>query len=217
MSLADLHVHGAPPPSLGAALFVIATEMHERFAEVASFKENISLKSCILCSLTVRDFMIRIGFKDAEVRPCCFVIRADTLDGKEQLHSLAIGQPDFKMGKDRSKGGWWGHMVCVLPAAGWLIDTTLFQAKRVYWKELPGMFAAPLDPGERPVSVQDIDHHSLAAFRAVSGAGHVLRLQWLDQPENRYWKNGPDTAPYRRRPIVNQMVETYESLQKRRT
>lgn len=212
MSLSDFIPLDTPPPSLGAALHVIASEMHEAFAADATLKQDVSKRSCIMCSLTVRDFLSRIGFA-AEVRACLFTIEARTITG-EFIHSLGIGTENWKLGKLKTGTGWNGHMVTL--ADGWLIDTTLFQAVRPMWRQLPGMMAAEVIKGDiEPVQIPDVAGNKfpmrpLAAFSGRQEDGTRLRFQWLDQPRNRWWKDAPDTRPGRRRSVVEHLVSIHE-------
>jgi len=205
MSINDLTIIGAPPPRLGAAFSVIA-DLHETFAEYApGLTPGISKRSCVLSSLTVRDFLRLAGF-DAEVRPCMFMAEAWDIFGEVQ-HTLGVGTPDWREGKIKRRrmgevDGWRGHLVCILPAERWVIDTTLFQARRPTWPHLPGMFALPINPAPKVYRGMD----ALATLHANETNGDRLRLTWLDQRRNRYWETVPDAAFVRRSGVVRRML-----------
>src|SRR5436190_5914768 len=122
-----------PPAKLLKALAVIADRLHPVLAK-GGFRTH---DSCVLLSLAVRDFLQAIDFTDAVATPVTVVVR-EFKPGGEQGHSLGIGVPgDRAVAPER----WAGHMVVTLPKCGWLIDTTLYQAARPQWPELPGMVA----------------------------------------------------------------------------
>lgn len=193
--IGDMRVAGPPPGKLAAALTIIATHLHDEFDRAGHTKPDKSKESCILASATVREFLFRAGFRDAEMRPCVFVIIAEKHG--EFLHSLGIGNP--KGPDPKITGRWDGHAVAT--ASGWLIDTTLYQAKRAQWPALPGMVAAPLIPPG--------DGGELFGLPIVSGLvgkdpqnDADVTLAWLDQPTNKSWKTAPDYQRKRDRSAI---------------
>jgi hypothetical protein len=117
------------------------------------------------------------------------------------LHSLAIGAPHDKR---ELKDNWRGHMVVTVktPAGEFLIDTTLYPARRPQWKDLPGMIALPLS--EKPIR---------AWWRleviASAGYGNVM-IGWFDNPRNKTWQYGGDGRdPYRRAAVTAALVDRF--------
>lgn len=202
--ITDLRIAGTPPPKLGAALVVVGATLHEAFAAQPNLKPEVSLRSCIMASLAVRDFMRRIGFR-ADVEPCLCYIEAYTILG-ECLHTLGIGSENDRPKVNRT--GWAGHLVCV--ADGWLIDTTLYPArKRPMW-ELPGMIATPINvEGTRSA----FGYSGMASLAAVDDEdGSYTRIRWLHQPRNKLWRHAPDVEPWRRTPVINRMFDEFNRL-----
>lgn len=201
LELGELTVIGMPPPKLLKALAVIAANLHQFYSVIPRVKPGHSLTACILSSLTVRDFLFRIGFRDAEVAPCMFAIRAFR-DG-QQLHSLGIGDPDprehSKIGKQSR--GWPGHLVVKMPKHEWLIDTTLFQARRPQWPDLPGMLAVPLVESRDPAHLY-YEMFPLSGVVGETDDGSQVDILWLDQPKNKWWRASPDGRDRRRREAV---------------
>lgn len=210
--LGDMMVVGMPDPKLVKALAVIADSLHQLYAMVPAMKQNHSKVSCILSSLTVRDFLFKVGITDAEVAPCMFAIQAN--QGETFIHSLGIGDPDWRearteAAKGKQAGGWKGHLVVKLPRHGYLIDTTLYQATRKHWSDLPGMLAVPIVPYEEggtfyglpPITGMILDDDE---------AGTTLQILWLDQPRNKWWREAPDGRDKRRRVAVTKaLVERF--------
>jgi len=195
----DMTVMGAPSPKLRNALEIIANHLHQDFAKASwiSHKDK-SKESCILCSLTVREFLARIGFVDAQVRPVCLYLSAHK-DGR-LVKELLVGDPADK--RDLHSR-WAGHMVVVIPSAGYLIDTTLYQAMRPQWKSATGMVATPLIAINRTMS----------SLTAISGGswteseGYKVTALWLDNPTNKSWRRRPDARMRNWRiPVVNKMI-----------
>jgi len=197
ITFGDMLVSGSPPAKLIKAAAVIADTMHPEF-------ERYDLNSkgaCVLSSLAVRDFLFKIGFRSAEVVPVVFVIRAFK-DG-DLLHSLGIGDPS---GKDKDlPGRWSGHMITRLPHEGFLLDTTLYQAARPQWPELPGMVLAPLAYVVEPVFGLDV----IAGFHKKTDDARHLDGLWLEQPKNKGWRGAKDTLRRRRAPIVEAMIKRF--------
>lgn len=202
--ISDMRVVGRPPAKLIKALAVIADSLHAEYARLPWIAHaNKSKESCVLCSLTVRDFLFKIGFTDVVVAPVYCVIRAMKEDG-QLLHSLAIGETNLSAPKRH--GRWNGHMVVLLPTDGYLIDTTLYPARRPQWPELPTMIAAPIN---RAVAGQIFGLSPLAglSFGALDGAGGDI--VWLDQPKNKLWRDGSDAKKPRRQTVVNALVQKF--------
>lgn len=197
ISVGDMLVAGSPPPKLLKALAAIASGLHEAFDADPRIVPGISRQSCVLCSLAIRDFLFRIGFRDAEAVPVAVAIRAFR-DGKE-IHSLGIGATDMRQAT-RIPGRWDGHMVAVLPSAGWLVDATLYPARREAWRGLPGMAAVPLlkDAVARPFGLVPV-----AGLAGTFGEGDAdVEVLWLEHRANRSWKDGPDASRRRREAAV---------------
>lgn len=196
IQIGDMMITGAPEPRLLEALSVIADLLHPAYDHMAAVEKGKSKRSCVLCSLTVRDFLFRAGFRDAEVRPVATVImevKADDVLG----HTLGIG------GRNQADkpGHWPGHMV--VHVAGFVIDTTLYQAQRPVWHELPGMIAVPFTTGGEPIwNMPSIAHGTLD-----TSDGREIGLFYLDDPKNKKWRDGPDASPRLRKPVVDFLLE----------
>jgi hypothetical protein len=203
LRLGDLLIVGGPPAAkLLKALAVIADQLHPGFDRQADLKPFVSRKSCVLCSLAVRDFLVRIGF-NARVRPVCAVLWAEK--NGAPVHSAGIGVPNCK-----SKGdGWNGHMIATVD--DWLIDPTLYQIKRPAWPDLAGMMALPLHsrPWQRGWSQLKV--------MASAGAGEdEFSIGWLDNPKNKTWQLGGDAQDATRRaPVIAAMVERFGAWRER--
>jgi hypothetical protein len=206
IQLGDMAVLLAPPPAmLAKALAVIADTLHPAFAREKRFRPGASFESCVLCSLTVRDFLRRIGFRDAAVRPVGVIMLAT--EGGRLVHSLGIGMPPEAGGDDRQEAGHWnGHLVAT--AQGWLIDTTLYPAIRPAWADAAPMMAAPMEggPGLRK-RLYDLPCLVGAAFNEDD---REFCIAWLDNPDNRRWQQGPDGRDRQRRlPVVRALIERF--------
>lgn len=209
MMLGDMQVVdlvGPPPAKLLKALAVIASELHPAFNRVPRIIPDISRRSCVLSSLAVRDFLRKIGFKGVAVAPVFLVIRA--FDGDREIHSLGCGdfaavpsQAVHHHVVDTTKD-WSGHMVVLVD--GWVVDTTLYQASREQWPELPGMLAAPLVMDERG------DMVLVSGTSTKRDDGSEVFVSWWHQPHNRRWKDGDDAkAKERRAPVVRAMLAKF--------
>jgi len=199
--LADMAVFGAPSAKLWKALAVIAADLHPAIAKIPGVIPDISKRSCVLCSLTARDFLQRIGI-DAIVAPVVTVLWADQ-DGK-QLHSAGIGVPGEERRSDRRN--WNGHMIVIVPRERLLIDTTLYQINRPAWDDLPGMIVAPIGL-DKPAKLWGLD--VLAALQAEGSDGYVFSMTWLANPTNNAWRNGRDASRNHRRAIVKKLVREF--------
>src|SRR5262245_28499054 len=106
VTVGDMYVVGSPPPKLMKALAVIADNLHPEFLRLPNIKAGISRESCVMCSLTVQEFMNRIGYRAACVASVACVMRATR--GEAELHSLGMGAPqDQRQNTDKR---WIGHM-----------------------------------------------------------------------------------------------------------
>lgn len=188
--------------ALVKALSVIALSMHDLFARqdfVA--RPDTSRHSCILSSLAARDFLRQAGHADAAVAPVCVLMEARR-EGRT-LHSLSIGEP----GAGSSPFSWNGHLVTLLPRAGLLLDTTLYQAIRPAWDGLPGMMA--VNAGRK-------SQKRIMGLRPIGGASFTVEedayrfdMLWLSNPVNVEWRSAPDADPARRRAVVDGMLDLY--------
>lgn len=203
--LKDMLVCGKPPLKLAKALAVISEMLHETWTFDMLDGFDISKRSCVLSSLTVRDFLFQAGIHDAVVEPVFTYMEAQQ-DGVT-IHNLGIGKPDEPAS---SPHHWPGHMVAVSREAGYLIDTTLYQAQRPQWPDLPNMIAAPLNGNGRV----------FGEFDALGGlqippdeAGYSFDIAWLHTPNNVGWKRAPDVENMRRKRklVVEKMVAMLKS------
>ena len=119
MMLADMLVQGEPPAKFLKALAVIAARLHPLYdAEPWIVRPGRSKESCVLSSLAVRDFLWKVGLKDAEVRPVVMTIKALDGDGRQKC-----GDHDMEVVRRQSVpgGDWPGHMVVAVPSPGYMI------------------------------------------------------------------------------------------------
>jgi len=183
------------PGKLLKAFEVIAGHLHQTLA----LSGYATKGQCILCSLTVRDFLQDIGFKGARVQPVAFVVRTDTKAGKT-LHSLGIGVPQDQR---QLKGKWNGHLVVIVD--DWLIDTTLYQAQRPQWPALPGMMAIPLIPDPK-------FHKNMAMVAGISLTNKednsTTIAKWHAR-RNGGWVTAPDSMNSRRSLTVSMMASAF--------
>ena len=184
--------------------FAVITTIHDEFAVQPWVKrKDISKESCVLCALTVRDFLQRVGFKDARVASVTAMIRA--FSNGEELHSLGVGTP---MDHQVLPGKWAGHLVTTVD--GFLIDTTLAPWKRPAWPELPEMIVMEMhEPtGLRP-PLPDGQLWPLAAAR-FDDDDKEIEFVYLDRSANQSWKNGGgDTQKDRRRAVTDALVKRF--------
>src|SRR3954466_12888014 len=195
--LADLTIFApaaTAPPKLLKALAVIARDLHPRL-QIEGFATH---GQCILCALTVRDFLQDIGFHDAKAASVAFTVQAER--NGQPLHSLGIRVPGTKPQSDK----WNGHLVTVLPKTGWLIDPTLYNAVRPQWPVLTGMAAIPLF---KPVALNK-QMRALAGFTCREG-DVTTTAGWYTRTNNGQWTNAPDTIGHRRTATVASMVSAF--------
>ena len=214
MIIGDLLIVGEPPLKFIKALGVIAIALHPSFDKIVT--PGKSKESCVLCSLTVRDFLWKAGFKDARVVTVYTAIRAVGVDGVE-IHSLGVGDHN---GTVPTLGGrtlkdtperWSGHMVVEVPSVGYMVDTTMFNMKRPAWPDLPGMIATPI---ERDGVTRSFGLDHLACIRTEIDDGVQLMLWWLVQPNER-WRDAPDTERHRRLSVVKAMLRLFTTKAKK--
>ena len=199
---------GKPPVKLLKALSVISAYLHPAFERQGWIKPGHSKRSCVLCSLAVRDFLRRIGYGHATVRPVYLVVHARDAEGKA-IHSLGVGDhtalPDGNQHITDTPLDWSGHMVVTL--GSWLIDTTVYQTIRPQWAELPGMMAVPLDRQDNMISAWGMK--SIAGVVAKRG-DDIVEAIWFDQPYNTRWRTGGDAKIERRSAVVKELVHRFK-------
>jgi hypothetical protein len=214
LTLGDLQIIGenaSPPVKLIKALAVIADRLHPSFDAHPRVEKNKSKESCVLCALTVRDFLRTIGFA-ARVEPVCFIGMAER--NGTLLHSAGIGMrgPIEKIG-----GRWNGHLITIVRDSGWLIDTTLYQVQRPAWPHLPGMIAISLD--EIGYRKERFEYQGMPALAAIhthdpDDGDYRFDAGWLLNPGNKLWRNGPDGRNAAlRAPIIGELVERFGGWQ----
>lgn len=194
------------PGKLAKAIAVITT-IHDEYAiQPWIAHADKSKELCVLCALTVRDFLQRIGFKNARVQSVTAIIKAHK-DG-EEIHSLGVGTP---LDREVIHGKWAGHLITTVD--GFLIDTTLAPWKRPAWPDLPEMIVMDMfeEMNHRPA----LPHGRLwpvAAMRADEGDGKEIEFVYLDRSENQSWKDrnrGGDSDKKRRRAVVDALVKRF--------
>lgn len=210
ITLGDMEVIERPAdPKFIKALAVIASAMHPAYDALLPMPGK-SKESCVLCSLTARDFLWSVGFKDAKVTTVYLMLWAVDAEGNE-VHSAGVGDHLAQRVPSRvplpveTQGRWNGHMVVEVPSAGYIIDTTLFPMNRPQWPLLPGMVAAPIEPAGALTSY-GLEHISTVASN--QGNGNVLRAGWLREP-NPSWRGAPDTRRELREPVVKRLRQTF--------
>jgi len=200
-----------PSPRLETALAAISAYLHPACDVV--YPPGYSKGGCILCSHIVRDFLSGVGFI-AKVMPVGLVIWA-TERGVE-LHSICVGMPALTAPDAirPERRGWDGHMVVLVHDGGstpLLIDTTLGQARRPQWPELPTMIASDtIAAGER-------HKFTLSGHGALAGCDHhdplrdyKLHIRWFATPRNDVWKGTPDSVRTDKSGIVAALKRTFE-------
>jgi hypothetical protein len=206
VALGDMDVIGNPPPKLWKALAVIAKELHPAFARETWIEHREKSKeSCVLSSLAVRDFLLSLGFIDAQVRPVVTILLATR--GKETVHSLGIGVPGHVVRVPDTKRDWNGHLVAM--AAGFIIDTTLYPVRRPQWPDLAGMLAMPLGVDPCPSKYWGLT--GIAAASVSRRDGVLFEIGYLDNPGNSRWATGGDNEEWRRAAAVAAMRRRFGS------
>jgi len=207
MIIGDLLIVGEPPLRFIKALAAVAAALHPAFDEIVT--PGKSKESCVLCSLTVRDFLWKVGFKDARVVTVYTAIRAVGVDGVE-IHSVGVGDHngtvptlDGRTLKD-TRDRWSGHMVVEVPSAGYIVDTTMYQMMRPAWPMLTGMMATPIM--RDGTQSYGLDH--LATIGTTQPDGSTVALWWLLQPNGR-WRAAPDAERDRRAPVVKALSRLF--------
>jgi hypothetical protein len=201
MELGDLLINDAdsrPPLPVLKVMAVVAQHMHAIFDDI--YGKDHSRGSCVLVSAVLRDFLLRVGFADAEVRSVTFYI--ERRKGDEIVRNLLIGKPDEADVPDH----WNGHMI--VSFGGWLIDGTLYQARRPHWSFLPGMVATPIRAVVNP-------DDGIIANIAAPVNDEIVHGTWIDMPENDRWKSASvlrrvGKLNRDRRAVVNALVAYYQ-------
>ncbi len=207
IDLPQLTIFGEPEDRFVAAMKIVSAHLHQRFLPICG---EASKYSCVLSSLAVRDFLFRVGFRDAVLSPVRTIIRAER--GGKELKTVAIGYQDATTVK--ANHTWAGHMAVCIPSLNYIVDSTLFQAQREAWPFLPGMLAVPLHDAERT--------RDIGGFKSISGMmfsnpddEYVFDIIWLDDPKNTAWKNSPDTSKRRREGVVQAMTSAFLKAEER--
>lgn len=158
-----------------------------------------SKETCLFTSLTIRDFLVEIGFKDATVRGCGFYITA------VNLWSLGLGTPGQPDTPDKFNG----HAVVIVPSLKLMIDSTLYQAQRPQWNgALSGMMAIPYHRPDQ--KLQLFNRPVIAGYELSNDEGVVVSMVWIDRPELQ-WKKSQDfrVRNARRRHVTLELVKAY--------
>lgn len=221
MRVGELEIEGgicAAHPKLVKAAAALAF-MHELFDELVPLKyPGRSKDSCILSALTARDFLQRIGYRDARCEPVYVMVRAfrDEVDvwsvgvgDHAAVHQyLAPGSPPPKSDFARhgpTGRGWDGHLVVEVPSAKVFIDPTLCQCQRPVWPSLPGMVMAATDD---QAEAQEVFPRmlSMGMLAGTEDDGTRVIAAWIRQPWNNSWKQAPDAVnKANRRPVVAEL------------
>lgn len=210
--LTNMAVIGLPPPRLWKALGVLDRSLHYGFDLLAGIPINKSKESCVLCALTVRDFLRGIGIKSVRVAPVSLIMWAR--EHGEDLHSVGVGAPNDNR---KIAGRWAGHLVTIVNDE-WLIDCVMYAALRPQWDFMPGMMALPVIPPrerERPLPMFP-EHEMLAGTQVQDDTRPTYEFSacWLDNPSNESWKRGPDANNEKlRRPVIKHLLTEYNNGQ----
>lgn len=179
--IGDMLIVGLPPPPLMAAIETLALHIHPLFDRDPRTRRGGSKECCVLCALTARDFLARMGF-DARVAPVAAVLRTEQL-------TVGVGMP----GSAAPSGKWAGHLVAL--AGGYLIDLALYCARRPNWSFIRGMVALPV-AGTVPNKINGLP--VLAGFNV----DRTFSAAWLANDANTGWQAAPDTECSLREPVV---------------
>jgi len=185
--------------ALREALSIINKHLHPLFDSEGRMPVGHSKASCILCALTVRDFLHEIGITDAIVQPVAICIEA-TING-ETSGILTIGHPQFEPKPDPNR--WHGHMVNIVPSHNLLIDTTLYQARRPKWPKLPGIVSAKLRD-------ESFTWHGLRAICGVVIDNHI-RVIWFSRTATSWRDTEAARDTSLRKNVVRQLSERYST------
>lgn len=204
-----MQIIGNPPPKLARALAVIDSTLHNSFDLRGDMDIGKSKDSCVLCALTVRDFLRALDMP-ARVTPVTLVMWAN--EHGEQLHSLGVGTPH-----DRQviPGRWNGHLVTTVNR--WLIDCVLYQSQRPQWEGLSGMMALQLLPRVNRPTLPIYPNHPVIAGMAARDNDpgretYEFAMAWLDRPENQSWREGPDARDAARRAgVVQHLLDEFRA------
>lgn len=174
------------PPKMWKALATIADRLHPAYDDqmrAEGFAAGSGHDKCLFMSLTVRDFLVQIGFTDATVRGVALLLKAEE-DGRETW-SLGIGVPNQPDQFHKFNG----HAACVVPSLDLLIDTTLYQAIRPQWHgAITGMMAVQFLPKPLLNKLTGLD---IIAGVEMKQDTHEVTVGWLDRPETN-WRKEPD-------------------------
>lgn len=198
----EMQVFGTPPEPLRGPLAVIGRHLHSLYDRQPGVTPGASRSGCIFSALTVRDFLHKTGFADATVASVIAVL----IEAKnnEPVYKTALGLPPNHGLK--IKGKWFGHLVTVIPSAGYLIDATLFHAPlKPKWRGPRGVIALPLATGD---AGRYLDRDIISGVRQDLPDGTSFHLMWLDNAANNTWLKVDDANSSRRRQAVaNAMCE----------
>ena len=206
VTLGDMTVvdPAALPGRLLAALGIIGTEFHPAFDRQPWLREpGYSKQSCLLTSLTVRDFLREIGFADANVRSVAAVMRAE----HERPRGAFARHRRARFGQVPGAGRFAGHIVAVVPE----------RAAPDRHDALSGDPAAMARRAHR--------HDGGALRRAAIRRAHVracavcrrndrrrrgrfaMTIVWLDRRDNKVWRKGGDNEEWRRVAVLAALRE----------
>ena len=166
---------------------------------------------CIRASLTVRDFLRRLGYA-ADVRSVALQVTA-TVD-ELHLHTIGIGLN--KLWGDPYRGrDWDGHLVVVTP--GWLIDPTFYATRREAWSWVPSVALVRRRTLDRSIGIET-EHRLLPAVAMAEKMQETpqglyrWRAIWAATSSNQKWRHAPEALPQPRRRDIEAMLATYAEL-----
>lgn len=208
MRCGDMVIMEPGPRKFMKALATVANVLHPAYDRVLPLTGK-SKESCVLCSLTVRDFLLRSGFKDACVTTVYLMLVAVDADGKE-VHSAGCGDhnakrvPTLVPGPVWKPGYWNGHMVVEVPSQKAIIDTTLAPMRRKQWPLLPGMLVVPIFEGPPSFGMEHI-----SAITIDQRDGITLRAWWVREPNESWRTAGDATDEELRAPVVRALRSAF--------